>query len=203
MTPIEVYADIVCPFTHVGLCRLREARAARRSDRIVLVRAWPLELVNGAPVTPDVVTREINGLRERVAPDLFRAFEPSTFPSTSLPAFGLVAAAYAVDRTAGEAVSFAVRDALFEQGLDVSDTEVLDEIGSTFGIGPPGRAATEAAVHADWDRGKAAGVKGSPHFFADDREWFCPSLDIHHEGDRYDIRLDVDEMHEFYRAVLG
>ena len=29
---------------------------------------------------------------------------------------------------------------------------------------------------SDWERGKAHGVQGSPHFFAGDHDWFCPTL---------------------------
>ena len=48
---IEVFADIWCPFTHVGLRALAEERAHRgRTDVTLWVRAWPLELVNGAPM---------------------------------------------------------------------------------------------------------------------------------------------------------
>ena len=53
MTTIEVFADIWCPFAHVSLRCVTEARdAAGRSDVAIHVRAWPLELVNGAPMDP-------------------------------------------------------------------------------------------------------------------------------------------------------
>ena len=55
--------------------------------------------------------REIDALRATVAPDLFAGFDPKTFPRTSIPAFGLAAAAYRVDDATGEAVSFALRNA--------------------------------------------------------------------------------------------
>src|SRR5262245_18171405 len=48
---IEVFADVVCPFTHVGLRRLVGYRErAQREDVAIRVRAWPLELVNGEEV---------------------------------------------------------------------------------------------------------------------------------------------------------
>ncbi len=50
---IEVFADIWCPFAHVGLRAIDEQRAqAGRGDVAIWVRAWPLELVNGAPLDP-------------------------------------------------------------------------------------------------------------------------------------------------------
>ena len=34
MQHIEVFADIVCPFTHVGLRRLREVRPEENADEV-------------------------------------------------------------------------------------------------------------------------------------------------------------------------
>jgi predicted DsbA family dithiol-disulfide isomerase len=202
VTDIEVYADVVCPFTHVGLRRLRDVKEAHASDVGVRVRAWPLELVNRKPTAADLVAREIDALRSEVAPDLFAGFDPAMFPHTSLPAFGLAAAAYEVGEAVGEAVSLAVRDALFEEGRNVAEPDVLREIAGSFGITQLGAAATDASVRSDWERGKARGVQGSPHFFAGDRDWFCPSLDIHHEGARFEVHFDVETMHDFYATAL-
>ena len=203
MSHVEVFADIVCPFTHVGLRRLSKARGGRDDVPGVHVRAWPLEWVNGAPLGSDLAAREIEALRTHVAPDLFGGFDATTFPRTSIPAFGLAAAAYAVDDLTGEVVSLALRDALFERGEDVSDAEVLRAIGQPFGVEPLGRAATESAVRADWELGKARAVQGSPHFFVGGRGWFCPSLDISHEGEQFSIQVAVDTMREFYAAAFG
>jgi predicted DsbA family dithiol-disulfide isomerase len=200
---IEVFADVVCPFTHVGLRRLSEARHAHDITIPMRVRAWPLELVNGAPLDPDLATKEIAALREQVAPELFAGFDAATFPRTSIPAFGLVAAAYAVDDATGETVSLAVREALFEQGDDISDYDVLRAIGRPFGIEPFDRNIAESAVRADWERGKARGVNGSPHFFVGDRGWFCPTLAITHEGERFEIQIADEAMRDFYAAALG
>jgi predicted DsbA family dithiol-disulfide isomerase len=200
---VEVFADIVCPFTHVGLRRFRDERHARSVRVPVRIRAWPLELVNGTPLARDLVRREVEALRAAVMPDLFAGFEESTFPSTSIPAFGLAAAAYAVDHKTGEAVSFALRDALFEQGLDVADLDVLRAIGLPFGVVPLEAAAAEASARCDWERGKVRNVRGSPHFFVGDRSWFCPSLEVGHTGDRFDIAIAGDTMREFYEAALG
>lgn len=52
---VEVFADLGCPFTHVGLRRLLARRAElARDEPVLLVRAWPLELVNGQPLAPAV-----------------------------------------------------------------------------------------------------------------------------------------------------
>ena len=203
MSRVEVFADIVCPFTHVGLRRLSEARRGRETSPVARVRAWPLEWLNGAPLDPDMVAREIDALRAQVAPDLFAGFDAATFPRTSIPAFGLAAAAYAVDDLTGEVMSLALRDALFERGMDISDDDVLREIGQPFGVEPLARSVAESAVRTDWERGKARGVQGSPHFFVGDRGWFCPSLDISHDGGRFDIQVAEKTMRDFYAAALG
>ena len=203
MTRIEVYADIVCPFTHVGLRRLSEARHQRGVARSLRVRAWPLEWINGAQLGADLVAREIEALRARAAPDMFAGFDATRFPLTSIPALGLAAAAYAVDDTIGAAMSMALRDALFEQGENIADPDVLLDIARRFDVTPFDSVRTEQAVRCDWERGKARGVKGSPHFFVGDAGWFCPSLDIAHKGDCLDIHTDNDNMRDFYAAALG
>lgn len=68
---IDVFADVVCPFTHIGLRGLVERRREFGSSTVLRVRGWPLELVNGAPLAADVVAEEIRELRRQVAPDLF------------------------------------------------------------------------------------------------------------------------------------
>jgi 2-hydroxychromene-2-carboxylate isomerase len=170
---------------------------------LLRVRAWPLEWVNGRPVDPALAAQEIEALRSQVAPGMFAGFDTSLFPRTSIPAFGLAAAGYALDDGTGEAVSLAVRDALFEEGLDITDLEVLGAVGRPFGVEPLDLETAVRAVRTDWERGQARGVRGSPHFFLGDRSWFCPSLVIRHEPDRFDIDVAEDSMREFYAAALG
>ncbi len=181
MTTVEVFADVLCPFTHVGLHTLIDRRAERGLDAPRLrMRAWPLELVNGRPLDPDHIAAEIVALRESVRPDLFSGFRVENFPPTSMAAFALTAAA---DRTGDavliEDVGMALRDAIFEHGLDIGDPAVVATIAQRFSLTPLSADATEAAVRADWDEGKRRGVVGSPHFFtADGADWFCPGLAI-------------------------
>lgn len=181
MTAVEVFADVLCPFTHVGLHTLIDRRAERGLDAPhLLIRAWPLELVNGQPLDPGHIAAEIVALRESVRPDLFSGFSEEVFPTTSMTAFALTAAA---DRTGDpvliEAVGMALRDALFEQGLDIGDPAVVAAVADRFGLTPLSVEATEAAVRADWEEGKRRGVVGSPHFFTPDGgNWFCPGLAI-------------------------
>jgi predicted DsbA family dithiol-disulfide isomerase len=176
MTIIEVFADVSCPFTHVGLRRFVARRAeAGRDDVRLLVRSWPLEIVNGEPLAPDVVAEEIEALRAQAAPELFARFNEGAFPSTSLPALALAAAAYAEHIELGERVSLELRDLLFERGVDISDPEVLADVAIEAGLALP---VDHAAVVADHAEGVRRGVIGSPHFFTPGGDWFCPSLDV-------------------------
>jgi predicted DsbA family dithiol-disulfide isomerase len=183
---IEVFADVCCPFTHVGLRRLvqRRDQLGRRGD--LVVRAWPLELVNGEPVAAATVAEEVEVLRAAVAPDLFAGFDAERFPATTLPALALAAAAYRKASDVGEQVSLALRDALFEAGRDIADPGVLGAIGATFGV--EAEPVDDAAVLADWKEGRRRGVLGSPHLFAAGHDAFCPTLDIR----RVDGELRVD-----------
>lgn len=181
MSTVEVFADVLCPFTHVGLHTLIDRRRERGLDEPRLrIRAWPLELINGKPLDADHIAAEIVALRASVRPDLFTGFSVDTFPNTSMTAFALTAAA---DRTGDpvliEDVGMALRDAVFEQGLDIGRPEVVETLAARFGVTPLDAADTEAAVRADWDEGKRRGVVGSPHFFTPDGGgWFCPGLAI-------------------------
>ena len=200
---IEVYADIVCPFTHVALRRLTEAREGRHASVPIRVHAWPLEWVNGHPLDRALVGREIDALRASVASELFTGFDTGVWPRTSLPAFGLAASAYAHEDATGEVISLALRDAVFEQGLDIADIDVLRHIGAPYGVTPLDAAAARAAVHRDFERGRDRLVRGSPHFFVGDRGWFCPSLDISHNDGNFDIAVAEDRLREFYEVALA
>ena len=83
MRTVEVFADVLCPFTHVGLHTLVDRRTERGLDAPRLrIRAWPLELINGKPLDPDHIAAEIAALRHSVRPDLFSGFSAETFPQT-------------------------------------------------------------------------------------------------------------------------
>ena len=174
---IEVYADIGCPFTHVGLRRFVERRAEMgREDVLLWVRSWPLEVVNEKPLDPDFIAEEIVDIREQLAPDLFVGFETEKFPVSSISALTLALAAYGVGPKVGEAVSLRLRDLLFEQGVDVSDSVVLADLANEFGVQIG--AADQQRVLDDYISGRDRGVIGSPHFFTPTADFFCPALDV-------------------------
>lgn len=201
---IEVFADIWCPFAHVGLRAIESQRArAGRSDVVIRVRAWPLELVNGAPLDPVVTKEHADDLRSQVAPDLFADLDVDRFPTSTLEALALANRAYRIGPLLGERVSFALRDALFERGRDISDPVTLEALAHDLGVVMPDQS-DHAAVLADWDEGRRRGVLGSPHFFCGDDGVFCPSLDI--TKDRVEglsVVRDVSRLAAFMEQCLA
>lgn len=175
---IEVFADIWCPFAHVGLRAVADRRHQAGHDEVGLrVRAWPLELVNGAPMDPAKVAHHVHDLTSQVAPGLFAGFDVEHFPTSTLEALALTARADAIDPALGERTAFALRDALFEQGRDIGDPAVVARIADDLGIGVP-TDVDRAAVLADHEEGRRRGVVGSPHFFHPGGALFCPALSI-------------------------
>lgn len=194
MTEIEVFADIVCPFAHVGLRRWVARRdELGRHDVRLRIRAWPLELINGVPMDPVAVDHKVDDLRRQVAPQLFAGFDATTFPTTSLPALALTHAAYRRDLATGEAVALGLRRLLFDEGRNIAERAVLDELAASLEV-PAVTDADAAAVLADHREGVERGVVGSPYFFTPDGEGvFCPTLDISRAGDH--LAIDFDTAH--------
>jgi predicted DsbA family dithiol-disulfide isomerase len=198
---IEVFADISCPFTHVGLRRFVDRRDALGSDEQLHVKAWPLELIDEAPLAASAVADKNTELRRRVAPDLFTKFDATTFPTTTLPALRLAAAAYRVDAHRGEQVSLALRHALFEEGHDVSSPQVLAQLAGAHDVRPG--PLDDEQVLSEWREGQRRGVEGSPYFFVKGEGFFCPSLDIRHIGSRLQIRQADEDLERFLVLALG
>ena len=192
MTVVEVYADVACPFTHVGLRRFVERRAELgRGDVTLWVRAWPLEIVNSEPLDPHFIAEEVDDIREQVAPTLFAGFVEGSFPASSLPALTLAAAAYGQDLATGERVSLALRDLLFERGVDIADAEVLGRLAADHEVAVD--LTDTRRVLDDHAEGVARGVIGSPHFFTPAGGFFCPSLDVHRDAGGH-LRITADTL---------
>lgn len=202
MDQITVFADVSCPFAHVGLTRIAARRAELGSDAPPLrVRAWPLERVSDAALTGPALVPKVAALRRHVAPDLFEGFRPDRFPATTEPALAAEAAAYRVDDDLGLQCALALRYALFEEGADIGDPEMV--AGITRPIGVPAPTATDrGSIAADLVDGRERGVQGSPHFFTAHGDFFCPTLDIRHDDSGYQIEFDPDGFERFTAAAF-
>ncbi len=198
---VEVYADITCPFTHVGLKRVMQHVSEMTEPAEVIVRAWPLEWVNGTPLAVDAVLVKARALTEQLGVDDFDGLRADAWPSSTIPALNLAAAAYARDNATGLATSLDLRAAVFERGENVDDPAVLARIAAAHGLPAPADEAS-AAVHADYDIGRERGVKGSPHFFVADDDFFCPALDLGHDHDGHlTARFDADMLAAFFARI--
>lgn len=204
MRVIEVFADVACPFTHAGLRRFVAHRQQQGVEEPRLrVRAWPLELVNGEPLRGPALAPKIAALKAEVADDLFVAFDAGGFPRSSQVALAAEVAAREVSDDVGERFSLVLRTALFEEGVDVGDPEQVFALCDRHGVPRP-TEAHRRQVRSDYDEGWRRGVKGSPHFFLPDGDdFFCPSMDIEHDGDEYEVTFDRDGFDRFVSTVFG
>lgn len=202
MEQITVFADVSCPFAHVGLARIAARRADLGSDAAIRVRAWPLERVNSAAMTGSELEPKVAALRRQVAPDLFGGFTPDRFPTTTEPALAAEAAAYRVDDELGFRCALSLRYSLFEEGADIGDPAVVAAVTGPLGVPTP-TAEDRDSIAADLAEGRERGVQGSPHFFTARGDFFCPTLDIRHVGGGYQIGFDQDGLERFTAAAFG
>jgi predicted DsbA family dithiol-disulfide isomerase len=200
---VEVFADINCPFTHVGLTRVAEQLAPPTGGAEIRVRAWPIEWVNGSPLDAAATANKIESLRDQLEIDAFVGFRADNWPRTTIPALNLAASAYERDAATGLAVSLALRSALFEQGDDISDPAVLAAIAESFGLDAPPTEASESVL-ADYAEGQRRQVSGSPHFWVADHDYFCPSLDLGHDAaGELTARFDPEGLGAFISNVVS
>ncbi len=201
MTTVEVFADITCPFTHVGLKQVVRHVEEMADPADVVVRAWPLEWVNGTPLDVDAVLVKASALTEQLGVDDFHGLRADRWPATTIPALNLAAAAYERDAHTGLEVSLELRAALFERGEDVGDPDVLARLAAAHDLAPPTTEAC-AAVTADYEDGRRRGVTGSPHFFVGSDGFFCPALDLGRDDTGHlTARFDADMLADFFARI--
>ena len=169
-------------------------------DVEIVIRAWPLEWVNGAPLEAAAVEAKIAALRLQLGTDDFNNFCGDVWPTTTIPALNLAAAAFDIDVSTGLAVSLALREALFEEGLDVGDLAVLSSVAEQFGLEPPS-IEVDARVQADYAEGQRRGVRGSPDFWLGDEAFFCPALTLGHDDEGLTAEFDTEGFGDFLDQV--
>jgi predicted DsbA family dithiol-disulfide isomerase len=155
---IEVYSDLLCPWTYLVVYRLRLVWPAY-AERLRLVwRALSLEFINRQGTPKPTLDLEI-GLIRQIEPALpLRAWERPDWqwPVTFWPAFEALACAQAQGDAAGFAMNWAIRHAFYAEGASPALRHELLAIA--------GRVAAETPLdlerfEADWDSGRyKAGV---------------------------------------------
>lgn len=176
---IQVWSDIGCPWAHVAVWRLWDARRRLRlEDRVRFDhRVFPLELFNSQATPRDELDPEMPicaslapraGWQPWAAPDW-------EWPATTLPAMEAVQAAKEQGLAASEALDRGLRRAFWGESRCISMRHVILEVASeTDGLDlealadaiDTGRA--RSAIFAQWEVAKTDTVQGSPHLFAPD-----------------------------------
>jgi 2-hydroxychromene-2-carboxylate isomerase len=195
---LEVYSDLWCPFAYVGLVTALDLLANGDSPPTMTARAWPLEVVNGRGMDAGHAAENAHALRAQVAPHLFAGVDHWTFPSTTLPALSAVACATEHDPSLGMALHMALRRALFEEGFDIGDGAVIATLEHDLGLDAHDPEFGAALVARDYAVGLARGVLGSPHFFCDEVDLFCPTLALSRDAEgSLDAAVTIDRLRAF------
>lgn len=198
---LQVWSDLLCPFTHVALHRLRQAQAELPAgDPAAQVQlehhAFALELFNGPHPRRGTDTEAV-GLGQ-VAPDAgFRVWGAADdlYPHTVLLAAEAVLAATAQSRTAGTALDAALRAAFWTHSRSIAHRQVILEIAGKVVQGP-GSGLDVAALAAALDDGRyradlmrdhdlasTDAIDGSPTFVLPDGTTITnPGIVVHWEG---------------------
>jgi predicted DsbA family dithiol-disulfide isomerase len=141
---IQLWTDLLCPFAHVALHRLRETR--ERLGLFGRVRldhhVFPLELFNGPHPRRGTDTEAV-GLGQ-VAPEAgFRVWTAADdrYPHTVLLAAEAVLAAKSQSMDAAEALDAALRQAFWSQSRSIAHRQVILDVAA--------EAATELADRHD------------------------------------------------------
>lgn len=218
---VQVWSDLACPWSHVVVWRLWDAR--RRlglEDRVRFDHhAFPLELFNNEP-TPrwhiDVEAPVAEPLAPRAGWQPWSAPDAS-WPVTTLPPMEAVQATKAQSLAASEELDRGLRRAFWGESRCISlrhvilevaaETELVDVAALAEAL-DDGRA--RRAVLDDWTTARGDEVRGSAHLFAPDgTNAQNPGIGIGWEDDgspagRYWIeRDDPAAIDDFVRRAAG
>jgi len=201
---IQVWSDLLCPFAHVAIHRLRTTRAELGVDVALDHRTFALELFNGPHSRPGTDSEAV-GLGQ-LAPEIgFRLWtQPDwTYPSTVLLAAEAVHAAKAQGLQASEDLDAALRRAFWFDSRPIGHRQTILEIaadvesvdtGELTAALDSGRA--RSAVMDDHAVAVTDAVQGSPHLFLPDgTDVHNPGIDVHWEGpwaSGYPIAKSID-----------
>jgi predicted DsbA family dithiol-disulfide isomerase len=175
---VVVYSDIGCPWAHVAVWRLHDARRRLRLAHTVRFdhRVFPLELFNSEP-TPQPSPSEI-GVCAALAPRAgWQAWSAPDrwWPVTTLPPMEAVQAAKEQSLSASEELDIGLRRAFWGESRCISLRHVILEVASQCpsldlaqlaDAMDAGRARRR--LFEQWEVAKTDAVAGSPHLFTPD-----------------------------------
>ncbi len=175
---IVVFSDVACPWAHLAVYRLLEARRRVGLDGVVVLdhRAFPLELINRRPTPRRILSAEvpvIGGLDPGAGWQVWQG-DLSTWPVTSLLALEAVQAAKEQSLEASERLDRALRRAFFGQSRCISMRHVVLDVAEECGVDhhaladalDEGRA--RRTVLDQYEAASGDEVAGSPHVFLPD-----------------------------------
>lgn len=186
---VAVYSDPRCPWAYVSVRRLLAAveRQGVGSELTIDHRWFPLD-DEAMPAEPDALDRKL---------EPFRALEPDAdwhrwsggaqFPRSSRLAATWVQAAKRVGPAASTALDRAIRVALFDDGRDIADESVLEDVAGAVLGEDVGTVRTEAAsgrCDAELERHRELAqsdlVPASPTIvLTDGTAWTNPGIEFH------------------------
>ncbi len=191
---IQVWSDLLCPFTHVALLRLRRARTRLRLDGIVRLehRTFALELFNGPHPRRGTDTEAVGV--GRLEPGEFRVWSgpEDQYPHSVLLAAEAVHAAALQGPRAAEELDLALRRAFWARSRSIGHRQgVLDvaaelpdgvlDVGALAAALDDGRC--RAAVTADHAVAGTDAIAGSPTFRLPDGSAVTnPGVRVHWDG---------------------
>lgn len=192
---IAIWSDPTCPWSHVAVWRLWDARRRLGLEERVRFdhRAFPLELFNNEPTPYPMISAQA-GVCASLAPRAgWKAWQApmSEWPVTTLLPMEAVQAAKEQSLAASEELDRALRVAFFAESRCISLRHVILEVASGCdGVEvaaladalDSGRARRQ--VIDDWLAATREGVRGSPHLFLPDgTDAHNPGVTIHWEED--------------------
>ncbi|WP_375423073.1 DsbA family protein [uncultured Friedmanniella sp.] len=197
---LQLWSDLLCPFTHVALHELRAARErlgpGDPAHNVQLEHhAFPLELFNGPHLRRGTDTEAV-GLGQICPAAGFRVWTgpDDSYPHTVLTAAEAVLAAGAQSRVAGEALDAALRAAFWTGARSIAHRAVVLEVAEEVAAGgaplDTGRLtqALDSGRHradlmADVTLAQTEAIPTSPTFVLPDGTVCAnPGITVHWEG---------------------
>ncbi len=192
---IVIWSDVGCPWAHLAVYRLHQARRALDLDGAVRFdhRAFVLEVANARATPRRILDAEIPvaGALDPGAGWQMWQDDPSRWPVTVLPALEAVQAAKEQDLAAAEELDRALRVAFFGESRCISLRSVILEVAGGCGSVDVDRlraalddGRARRAVMEQHAAAPGLGVKGSPHLFLPDgTDVHNPGVELHWEGE--------------------
>ena len=176
---IQVWSDIGCPWAHVAVWRLHDARRRLHlEDRVRFDhRVFPLELFNSEPTPRNELEPEMPTCQALAPRAGWQAWSAPdwAWPVTMLLAMEAVQAAKEQSLRVSEELDLGLRRAFWGESRCVSLRHVILEVASqTDGLDLSALAAAldagraRQAIFEQWEVAKTDAVAGSPHLFLPD-----------------------------------